>query len=77
MATFSDKIRIRLKAYDYRVLDQSTTEIVETARRTGARLAGPIPLPTEKNKWTVLRSPHVDKSTRSHGSSSRSGHTSD
>ena len=65
MATaFSDKIRIRLKAYDYRVLDQSTTEIVDTARRTGARLTGPIPLPTEKNKWTVLRSPHVDKKSR-------------
>ena len=64
MAAFSDKIRIRLKAYDYRVLDQSTTEIVETAKRTGAQLAGPIPLPTEKNKWTVLRSPHVDKKSR-------------
>ena len=65
MATaFGDKIRIRLKAYDYRVLDQSTTEIVDTARRTGARLIGPIPLPTEKNKWTVLRSPHVDKKSR-------------
>jgi small subunit ribosomal protein S10 len=65
MATaFSDKIRIRLKAYDHRVLDQSTTEIVDTARRTGARLTGPIPLPTEKNKWTVLRSPHVDKKSR-------------
>ena len=65
MATaFSDKIRIRLKAYDYRVLDQSTTEIVDTAKRTGARLAGPIPLPTAKNKWTVLRSPHVDKKSR-------------
>ena len=62
--TFSDKIRIRLKAYDNRVLDQSTTEIVDTARRTGARLAGPIPLPTEKNKWTVLRSPHVEKKSR-------------
>ena len=61
---FSDKIRIRLKAYDYRVLDQSTTEIVDTAKRTGARLAGPIPLPTSKNKWTVLRSPHVDKKSR-------------
>ncbi len=59
-----DKIRIRLKAYDARVLDQSTGEIVETAKRTGARLAGPIPLPTEKNKWTVLRSPHVDKKSR-------------
>ena len=65
MATaFSDKIRIRLKAYDYRVLDQSTSEIVDTAKRTGARLAGPIPLPTAKNKWTVLRSPHVDKKSR-------------
>ena len=61
---FSDKIRIRLKAYDYRVLDQSTTEIVDTAKRTGARLAGPIPLPTATNKWTVLRSPHVDKKSR-------------
>ena len=64
MTTFSDKIRIRLKAYDHRVLDQSTTEIVDTARRTGARLAGPIPLPTDINKWTVLRSPHVDKKSR-------------
>ena len=63
-AMFSDKIRIRLKAYDSRVLDQSTTEIVDTAKRTGARLAGPIPLPTAKNKWTVLRSPHVDKKSR-------------
>ena len=63
-ASFNEKIRIRLKAYDYRVLDQSTTEIVETAKRTGARLAGPIPLPTSKNKWTVLRSPHVDKKSR-------------
>ena len=62
--TFSDKIRIRLKAFDYRVLDQSTSEIVETAKRTGAQLAGPIPLPTAKNKWTVLRSPHVDKKSR-------------
>ena len=61
---FSDKIRIRLKAYDSRVLDQSTTEIVDTAKRTGARLAGPIPLPTAINKWTVLRSPHVDKKSR-------------
>ena len=61
---FSDKIRIRLKAYDSRILDQSTGEIVETAKRTGARLAGPVPLPTEINKWTVLRSPHVDKKSR-------------
>ena len=63
-AAFNEKIRIRLKAYDYRVLDQSTSEIVDTAKRTGARLAGPIPLPTSKNKWTVLRSPHVDKKSR-------------
>ena len=62
---FSDKIRIRLKAYDYRVLDQSTDrDRRHRAKRTGARLAGPIPLPTEKNKWTVLRSPHVDKKSR-------------
>jgi small subunit ribosomal protein S10 len=60
----NEKIRIRLKAYDYRVLDQSTTEIVSTARRTGARVAGPIPLPTGRNSWTVLRSPHVDKKSR-------------
>lgn len=62
--TLNDKIRIRLKAYDHRVLDQSATEIVDTAKRTGARVAGPIPLPTMKNKWTVLRSPHVDKKSR-------------
>ena len=60
----NEKIRIRLKAYDYRVLDQSTTEIVSTAKRTGAQIAGPIPLPTMKNKYTVLRSPHVDKKSR-------------
>ena len=59
-----ERIRIRLKAYDYRVLDQSTGEIVETARRTGAQVAGPIPLPTIKNKYCVLRSPHVDKKSR-------------
>ena len=58
------KIRIRLKAYDYRVLDQSTGEIVDTAKRTGASVAGPIPLPTVKNKFTVLRSPHTDKRSR-------------
>ena len=68
-----DKIRIRLKAYDARVLDQSTGEIVETAKRTGGAPRGPIPLPTEINKWTVLRSPHVDKKSRG---SSRSGRTS-
>ena len=59
-----DKIRIRLKAYDHRILDQSTREIVETAKRTGADVAGPIPLPTSVNRWTVLRSPHVDKKSR-------------
>ncbi len=64
MAVISEKIRIRLKAYDDRILDQSTHEIVETAKRTGARIAGPIPLPTTKNKYTVLRSPHVDKKSR-------------
>ena len=58
------KIRIRLKAYDHRLLDQSTSEIVDTAKRTGARVAGPIPLPTRINKYTVLRSPHVDKKSR-------------
>ena len=60
----SQKIRIRLKAFDHRLLDQSTREIVETARRTGARVAGPIPLPTRINRYTVLRSPHVDKKSR-------------
>jgi small subunit ribosomal protein S10 len=57
-------IRIRLKAYDHRVLDQSTNEIVETAKRSGARVAGPIPLPTVINRFTVNRSPHVDKKSR-------------
>ena len=60
----NEKIRIRLKAYDYRVLDQSTSEIVDTAKRTGAKVAGPIPLPTQISKYTVLRSPHVDKKSR-------------
>jgi small subunit ribosomal protein S10 len=58
------KIRIRLKAYDHRLLDQSASEIVDTAKRTGARVAGPIPLPTRINKFTVLRGPHVDKKAR-------------
>ncbi len=58
------KIRIRLKAYDYKLLDQSVEDIVETAKRTGARVAGPIPLPTRIEKYTVLRSPHVDKKSR-------------
>ncbi len=60
----TQKIRIRLKAYDAKLLDQSAGEIVETARRSGARVAGPIPLPTRIHKWTVLRSPHVDKKSR-------------
>ena len=58
------KIRIKLKAFDHRVLDQSVWEIVNTAKQTGARVAGPIPLPTEINKYTVLRSPHIDKKSR-------------
>ena len=58
------KIRIKLKAYDHRLLDQSASEIVDTAKRTGARVAGPIPLPTRINKYTVLRGPHVDKKSR-------------
>ncbi|MCL5980429.1 30S ribosomal protein S10 [Acidithiobacillus sulfuriphilus] len=58
------KIRIRLKSYDYRMLDVSAAEIVETARRTGARVCGPIPLPTKIERFTVLRSPHVDKNAR-------------
>ena len=62
MAT--QKIRIRLKAYDFKLLDQSAGEIVETAKRTGAKVVGPIPLPTRINKFTVLRSPHVDKKSR-------------
>jgi small subunit ribosomal protein S10 len=60
----NQKIRIRLKAYDHRILDQSTGEIVDTAKRTGARVAGPIPLPTDRNLICVLRSPHVDKKSR-------------
>jgi small subunit ribosomal protein S10 len=59
-----ERIRIRLKAYDHRVLDQSTGEIVATAKRTGAQIAGPIPLPTTINRYTVNRSPHVDKKSR-------------
>jgi small subunit ribosomal protein S10 len=58
------RIRIRLKAYDQRQLDRSTTDIVETAKRTGARVVGPIPLPTKRQIFTVLRSPHVDRKSR-------------
>ncbi|HUT54024.1 MAG TPA: 30S ribosomal protein S10 [bacterium] len=62
MAT--QRIRIRLKAYDHNLLDQSVREIVDTAKRTGAKVAGPIPLPTDINRFCVLRSPHVDKKSR-------------
>jgi small subunit ribosomal protein S10 len=58
------KIRIRMKAYDHRLLDLATADIVDTAKRTGARVVGPIPLPTVINKYCVLRSPHVDKKSR-------------
>jgi len=58
------KMRIRLRAFDYRLLDKSTREIVETARRTGAQVRGPIPLPTRKERYTVLISPHVNKDAR-------------
>ena len=60
----NQNIRIRLKAYDHRVLDQSTSEIVSTAKRTGAQVRGPIPLPTRIEKYTVLRGPHIDKKSR-------------
>ena len=60
------KIRIRLKAYDHRVLDQSAERIVDTAKRTGAFVSGPVPLPTEINRFCVNRSPHVDKKSREH-----------
>jgi small subunit ribosomal protein S10 len=60
----SHKIRIRLKAYDHKLLDQSAGEIVETARKTGAKVAGPIPMPTRIHRYCVLRSPHVDKKSR-------------
>lgn len=64
MGMENQKIRIRLKAFDHRILDQSTGEIAQTARRTGAEIRGPIPLPTKINRYTVLRSPHVDKKSR-------------
>jgi small subunit ribosomal protein S10 len=60
----SQNIRIRLKAFDHRVLDQSTSEIVNTAKRTGAQVRGPIPLPTRIERFTVNRSPHIDKKSR-------------
>ncbi len=62
----SSKIRIRLKAYDHEVIDQSTKKIVETVKRTQADIRGPIPLPTEKHRYTVIRSPHKYKDSREH-----------
>ncbi len=64
MPTSGQTIRIRLKAFDHRLIDRSASEIVETAKRTGARVKGPIPLPTKKERFTVLISPHVDKNAR-------------
>lgn len=63
---FKNKIRIRLKGYDHRVLDQSAQRIVETAERTGARVVGPVPLPTRIERFTVLRSPFIDKDSQEH-----------
>ena len=60
----NQRIRIRLKSFDHRVLDISSTEIVETAKRTGARVSGPIPLPSKRSIYTILRSPHVNKKSR-------------
>lgn len=60
----ADRIRIRMEAYDHEILDQSAREIVETAKRTGAKVSGPIPLPTKIERYTVLRSPHIDKRSR-------------
>ena len=60
----AQRIRIRLKAYDHKLLDQSASEIIDTVRRTGAKTAGPVPLPTRINRYTVLRGPHVDKKSR-------------
>ena len=64
MSSESQRIRIRLKAFDHRLIDRSASEIVQTAKRTGARVKGPIPLPTRKERFTVLISPHVDKNAR-------------
>ena len=64
--TASQKIRIRLKAYDHDIVDQSTQKIVETVLRTQANIKGPVPLPTEKHRYTVVRSPHKDKDSREH-----------
>ena len=61
-----EKIRIRLKAYDHEIIDQSALMIVETARKTGASISGPVPLPTERSIYCVIRSPHADKDSREH-----------
>ena len=66
MAAASQKIRIRLKAYDHTQIDQATKQIVETVRRTQAEIQGPIPLPTEKHRYTVVRGPFKDKDSREH-----------
>ena len=60
----TDRIRIRLKAFDHRVVDQTAADIVRTAQTSGATVRGPIPLPTRRQRWTVLRSPHIDKKSR-------------
>lgn len=62
----ASKIRIKLKSFDHRLLDRSTVEIVDTAKRTGAKIAGPVPLPTRISRYCVLRSPHVNKNSREH-----------
>jgi len=62
----ADRIRIRLKAFDHRILDQSAVRIVDTARRSGAQVSGPVPLPTEINRFCVIRSPHIDKESMEH-----------
>ena len=64
MTKAQQKIRIRLRAYDHRILDQAVEDIVETAKRTGAKVVGPIPLPTRREDYTVLRGPHIDKKSR-------------
>lgn len=60
----AQKIRIKLKSFDHRILDKSVVSIVNTAKETGARVVGPIPLPTKISRWTILRSPHIDKNSR-------------
>jgi small subunit ribosomal protein S10 len=66
LAKQKQKIRIRLKAYDHEIVDRSAKQIVETAKRTGASISGPVPLPTEKHVYCVIRSPHVNKDSREH-----------